>query len=144
MERRREYERIYAEVHRRARGVPVRPRGPRARPSYVDLHIERVLLDAGPLVRELRALPEGGRARAALAAGVPMRTLFRWLHGEATYVRIDVADRMAFALGLPLSLIYLDQYERADGHPCPVCGREFGASQLTLHLKSHEREAVAA
>ena len=143
MERRREYERIYREVHRRARGVPVRPRGPRARPTYVDLHVERVLLAAGPLVKALDRTGEDWEA-IARRSGVPARSLWRWRSGEAQLVRIDLADRIAFAIGVPLSLIYLGCYERADWQACPVCGREMGVSQLTLHLARHEREAVAA
>ena len=42
----------------------------------------------------------------ARRAGVPARTVHRLRVGESKHVRIDVADKLAIALGWPLEVIY--------------------------------------
>jgi hypothetical protein len=92
-----EYMRIYHEGHRRGE--------PRPRKSSVVDRPERVLLPRAPLVVELDRL--NGNLRSVCArAGVPERTVFRLRHDGGRWVRIDTADKLAVAMGIPLALIY--------------------------------------
>jgi hypothetical protein len=109
--RRREYHRIYAEVRRRARGT--KPRrfnydraNKRRRVTVVD-HPEYLFLGPDPLLDEIERWP-GTHRQLAQLAGVPERSLDRIIHGDVRHVRLDVADKLAVALGIPLSLIYVD------------------------------------
>jgi transcriptional regulator with XRE-family HTH domain len=100
-EARREYNRIRAEARRRAAGMRVYERH---RPSVID-RVERVLLPRDPIVHELRRR-RGELTTIALKSGVPERTITRLLSGESRRVRIDVADKLAVALGVPLATLY--------------------------------------
>ena len=101
---RREYERIYREAQRRRRGV--QPRNFRHRRSVID-RVEFVGLPPEPL---LAAITSVGLPDIVLgaAAGVPPRSVYRLRVGESRHVRIDVADKLALAIGVPLWLIYGD------------------------------------
>jgi hypothetical protein len=113
-ERRREYERIYLEVQRRQQGIP--PRTYHNHTTVVD-HIERVFLAREPLATCLRTYlaatfpgksVEGGglRGLASRYPGLHERTMDRILTGESKHVRLDVADRIAVAIGVPLAVMY--------------------------------------
>jgi hypothetical protein len=108
-----EYYRFYSEVHRRLAGKPVRVR----KTSVVD-HPERILLDPAPLLAELehyiRQLGDNYSANGhpktwgelAERAGISQRAIYRLRHGESQHVRIDIADKLAVAIGVPLAVIY--------------------------------------
>ena len=99
--RKLEYLRIYKEVKRREAGIP--PRVDTNRHSVID-EDEHLFFEAGPLVRELdRRLGELGTI--ARKSAVPERTIHRIRH-VSEYVRIDTADRLCLAMGLPLELVY--------------------------------------
>ena len=106
---RREYERIWREGERRRLGVT--PRSYRNRTTVVD-RPEYVYLVAAPLVAELRWYGVNGDVTGegylALArrSGVSARRIWGLRNGESRRVRIDVADKLAVALGLPLSTLY--------------------------------------
>ena len=97
----REYARIWQEAKRREAGIQRRVY---RRRSVVD-RTERVLLDPGPILSELHRR-RAELAEIALQAGVTPRTLFRYTHGESARIRLDVADRLAMALGIPLATLY--------------------------------------
>ena len=105
----REYQRIWTEVQRRRANIP--PRDWPNRRSVID-RVERVLLDREPIVRELR-MRNGELSSLARASGVPERTIGRILSGESRHVRIDVADKLAVAMGVPLALLYVEQWAAA-------------------------------
>ena len=112
-ENRREYDRFYNYMRRRAAGVPVREwRNPR--PSAVD-RVERVLLPREPLlavmdqyVRAQRGNgdPDFSWEQFARVVQCSQRAIYRIRTGESKRVRIDLADRIAHGMGIPLSLIY--------------------------------------
>jgi hypothetical protein len=104
-ERRREDERFYRDRLRREQGRDdgYRPRGP----SKVD-GVEQVYLDAEPIQRELRSRV-GQWREIARRTGIDERAIFRWVSGESRHIRLDLADRLAFAFGIPLYLLYGDQ-----------------------------------
>jgi hypothetical protein len=97
----REYDRIYHEVQRRQRGVPPRP----LRNRRAVAEIERVFLPRDPLVEVLK-LWAGGLAELERVSGVPARSIYRVLHESRGLVTVDVADKIAVALGVPLATIY--------------------------------------
>jgi hypothetical protein len=118
-ELRREYDRIWHEARRRMAGVPERVYNRR---TVID-RVERVFLDSAPLLREVERFYDRQRALdgndnpgngylhyswedLAGAADVTARTLHRLRTGESRHVRLDVADRIAVAIGTPLALIY--------------------------------------
>jgi hypothetical protein len=96
----REYGRIYQEANRRKRGIA--PRNFHNRRTVID-KLEWVYLQPEPLVDALRGVEIRALSRRAK---VPERSIDRLLRGESRHVRIDLADRLALALGLSLSLIY--------------------------------------
>jgi ribosome-binding protein aMBF1 (putative translation factor) len=95
-ERKREYLAIYSDAKRREAGVPRRRR---LRPSVVD-RPEYVFLDIDPIVRELRRVENV--SEVARRIGVDEHTLRRYLMGESRHIRLDLADRLALALGSTL------------------------------------------
>ena len=97
----REYDRIYKEAKRRERGVLERKCNRR---SVVDKP-EQVFLPGAPLLAELDRC-NGELSMIAMRAGVSERQILRYRIGESAYVRLDVADRLAVAMGIPLELIY--------------------------------------
>jgi hypothetical protein len=101
-ETRNEYERIYRTAKRRERGIQARVY--HHHPTVVD-RAERIMLDPEPLLAELR-LRNGEWGLIAERAGLQGRTVHRLLHGESAHVRLDVADKLAVALGIPLSILY--------------------------------------
>jgi hypothetical protein len=116
----REYQRIWQEVQRRRRGIaPRRYENRRTvidRPEYVFLPVEPI--------RALLAERFGEWRTIAAATGLTERALHRLLH-EHRHVRLDVADRIAGALGEPLGLLYLgiepegrDGKTKAKEEPC--------------------------
>jgi predicted Fe-S protein YdhL (DUF1289 family) len=96
-----EYVRIYRNAKLREAGG--KPRERRS-PSVVD-RPEYVFLSLPPLVGELERL-NGDLGMIAKRAGVPERTILRLRTGESRRVRIDVADKLAVAMGIPLELLY--------------------------------------
>jgi hypothetical protein len=44
----------------------------------------------------------------ASSAGVSSRLIYALRYGQREYVRLDTADHLAAAMGLPLSLIYME------------------------------------
>lgn len=107
-ERHLEYQRIWHEAKRRANGVPVRayndsPTNKKRRRRVVD-RVEFLFLDAAPLVRELDKR-EGEFVTLARKSKVSERSITRIRH-ENRFVRIDVADKLAHAMGIPLETIY--------------------------------------
>jgi transcriptional regulator with XRE-family HTH domain len=104
-EARRESNRInqsfYRERDARAQGREIKPH------KRVD-RIERVMLLRGPLLLQLQA--HGGLVSdLARRANVSERTLTRLMNDGGRYVRLDTADRLAYAMGVPLELIYCGQ-----------------------------------
>jgi hypothetical protein len=117
-ERIREYDRIWQNTKRREAGIP--PRNYHHRASVID-RPEHVFLPTAPLVTEIeRYLIESeaagehsgdlgfGITGLAMRAGMQERSVRRLLIGESLHVRLDLADRLALALGLHLALIYGD------------------------------------
>lgn len=108
---RREYERFYRDQQRRQANIPVRT-FKRPRRSVVD-RTERILLPREPL---LEAIEHYARAHTrsaefsweqfAAQVDCSQRAIYRIRTGESRRVRIDVADRIACGIGIPLSLIY--------------------------------------
>lgn len=103
----REYQRFWTEVKRRQAGIP--PRQMEKKP----LPIERIFLEPAPLLRAMGfwADAQSDPSWKALArrAGLQPRAIWRLQHGESKHVRIDVADKLAVAIGVPLSVIYPDE-----------------------------------
>jgi DNA-binding CsgD family transcriptional regulator len=111
---RREANRFREEGRRRRRGA--RPRDFKSRPSVIDKR-EAVYFPVEPLRDELAAWEaqfEGVEHDAvagppwgtlAALAGVPDRSLYR-VRLQSRKVQIDVADKLAVALGVPLALLY--------------------------------------
>jgi Helix-turn-helix len=90
----REYRRIWSEAKAREAG---RQTYQRRRSTAVD-RIERVFLPREPIAREL-ALLNGELATLSKRSGVSERTIGRIIAGESRHVRIDVADKLAVAIG---------------------------------------------
>ena len=99
----REYQRIWADARRRQAGVPIR--NFKHRRSVID-RPERVLLPLEPLLQALVQVPETELDALARRAGLTPRTIYRYRHGESQHVRIDVADKLAVAMGTTSSLIW--------------------------------------
>ena len=105
---------MYREAMRRKRGASVRIfRKPR------PLRAERVFFPIEPLLSLLNdaVATETFASWETLArrAGLDGHTIRRLRFGESAHVRIDTADKLAQAIGLPLALIYPDEY-RGDSH----------------------------
>lgn len=100
---RRERHRIYYEGQRRRNGVPVSTHN---RKRVVD-HAERVFFDPAPIV-ELLNRHRFEIGLIAKGAGLHDKTVRRFLTGESAHIRIDVADKIAFALGTTLFDLYGD------------------------------------
>jgi len=107
-ELRREYDRIYKEARRRQAGVPSRGAWHRS----LRRHGDGGRLEPGPLLAALWRWHAGSTERSwdalVRASGVPQRTLHRLLHGESRHASLDVADRLAVAVGVPLAILYPD------------------------------------
>lgn len=116
----REYQRIWHDAKRREAGVPKRNFNysstrknrdgtPRRRRTKVD-KLERVLLERRPIVRLIEDHLDDGVTMLDLQrqTGIHERQLRRLTTGESRHVRIDVADKIAYALGTPLALLYDD------------------------------------
>jgi hypothetical protein len=103
-ENRRERQRFWKHKQRRAAGVPEITY---QRRSVVDTP-EWVYLDASPIVAALDAKQVVSDVELAMRAGVPPRAIYRLRNGESAHVRLDVADKLAYALGLTLALVYGD------------------------------------
>ena len=97
-----EYHRIWHEGKRRRAGVVPRNWGPKSG-RVVDRQLDYVWLSPEPLVRVLRGVEIRTLSRRS---NVPERSIDRLLRGESRHVRIDLADKLALAVGIPLSLIY--------------------------------------
>jgi hypothetical protein len=98
---RREYARIYSQAKRREAGIPARQW---RRATVVD-KIEMVGLRPEPLLAVIAQLDLSDIEVARLARVTP-RSIYRLRVGESRHVRLDVADKLAHALGVPLELIY--------------------------------------
>lgn len=105
--RSREYGRIWHEAQRRLAGVPPRQWN---RQTVID-KLEYVYLPLAPLLAEIERQYPGGVGVGDLAqlAAVPERTIFRLRTGETHRVRLDVADRLAMALSVPLAVLYSEE-----------------------------------
>jgi hypothetical protein len=100
----REYQRIWSEGRRREAGVRRREELFAARP----LRAERILLPTAPLLAELeRVLDLEDFARRS---GVSARRVWGLRTGESSRVRIDVADKLAVALGIPSAIIWGEEW----------------------------------
>jgi transcriptional regulator with XRE-family HTH domain len=112
---RREYDRFWAEARRRREGAAVRLRHRRV-PKGKD---EIITVVPGPLLAEASRHillqqwddPEYDWSTLARTAGISDRTLRRLRNGEQERIGVDIADRVAVAIGVPLALIY--PYEEA-------------------------------
>jgi hypothetical protein len=102
---RREYDRIWHDAKRRRDGVPVRIC---RRRSAVDKR-EGVYLPVAPLLSELKTW-DGSYAELANLAGVPERAIYRFRYGESRRVQIDVADKLAIAMGTTSSLMWANEW----------------------------------
>jgi hypothetical protein len=116
-ELRREYARIWSQTKRRLEGKPER-QWSRARvvdkPEHRFLPVQPLALE---MQRYLAVVGNGllmsgdhgfGIDGLARTAGVPPRSVSRLLTGESRHVRIDLADKLAVAIDVPLALIYGD------------------------------------
>ena len=108
---RREWDRFYRDQQRRQAGVAQRAYS-QPRRSVVD-RVERVLLPREPLLEAIeyyaRAHTRGRKfnwEKFAAQVNCSQRAIYRIRTGESARVRIDVADRIAYGMGIPLSLIY--------------------------------------
>ena len=99
MDRLREYWRFWQEAQRRKAGIP--PTTARRR-TAVD-RVERIMLPREPLVAVING---HNLTELAERAGLEQRTVGRIVSGESARVRIDVADKLAVALGVPSALIW--------------------------------------
>lgn len=117
----RERGRFNAERKRRQEGVPQRQF--KNRQTVID-RAERVFLATGPILEEIDRwlmlhLPEWRRdedrsvENLARLAGMSARGIYRLQTGESEHVRLDVADKLARALDIPLALIYPEDQEMA-------------------------------
>ncbi len=104
-DRNREYFRIWEEAKRRERGIA--PRRFHRRRNVTD-RIEFVGLPPEPLVDTIarRGLTD---VELAAEAQVTPRSIYRLRTGQSRHVRIDLADKLAVALGVPLAVLYGDQ-----------------------------------
>lgn len=102
----REYQRIWCEAKRREAGIQPRVL---KRPTVID-QVERILLPREPLLYALAGYLEDGNTILDLEreSGIPGKTIRRLITGESERARIDVADKLAMAFGLHLSLLYPD------------------------------------
>lgn len=99
---RREYHRIWQEGKRRRAGIPQR-NWTRALPP------EAIYLPPQPLLDAMDGFVNGqddGWEALARASGIHQRQMFRLRTGESTRVRLDVADKLAVAMNIPLALLY--------------------------------------
>lgn len=100
LENQRERQRFYYEGMRRRNGVPETT----AHRRRVTDRAERILLPIEPLVRELLKVED--REELARRAGVDSRSIQRLMSGRSARVRIDLADKLAVALGIPSATIW--------------------------------------
>ena len=100
---RREAQRFYKEGERRAAGVPVAW----WRKSVVD-RPERVYLPNEPLGSMLDSLTDETLQDIVRRTGIGDRQLRRIITGESRHVRLDLADKLALALGTHLYDLYGD------------------------------------
>lgn len=110
----REYDRIYKEAKRREAGTPKRNFHHR-RWVAEDEHESLGRLPIEPLVTAMtehyrrqrsNGHPEWSWEELSLATGISYRTITRYVTGVNNWVRIDNADRIAIAIGVPLMMIY--------------------------------------
>lgn len=101
-----EYHRIWYEAKQREAG------GQRQfyRRSVVD-QVERVLLEPGPLLSEVERSGLTDLELQALS-GISARAIYRLRTGGSRHIRLDVADKLAVGLGVPLALLYHPTEER--------------------------------
>lgn len=113
----RERQRFNAEGKRRQEGIPQRQF--KNRKTVIDRG-ERIFLPREPLLREIDFwlqlhLPEWRRdedrtvENLASLAGTSARQVYRLQVGESRHVQLDLADRLAMAMGIPLVLLYEDE-----------------------------------
>jgi len=98
LEDKRERDRFWRERQRRRLGIPPATR------RRIVLRPERVFLPREPIVRELVKIES--RREFAKISGISERTMYRIIVGESEHIRLDLADRIATALGTPLGLLY--------------------------------------
>lgn len=103
---RRERHRIFYEGQRRAAGIPVSTHNRR---SVID-NREGVYIPVARLKAELDRLDDGEFGELARRAGVPERTIYR-LRYESAKVQIDVADKLAVALGTTSQLLFGEAWD---------------------------------
>ena len=104
LERRREYWRFHAEAVRRRAGVPERVFHNRR--TVID-RIERIMLPTEPLLGLLAQYRDDELiAELARKSGVSERAILRLRTGESRRVRIDLADKLAVAIGIPSAIIF--------------------------------------
>jgi hypothetical protein len=104
LEHHREYQRIWAEVQRRRAGIP--PKCFSNKITVID-RIEHLYLPPDPLVKEIVRF--NNYRELSKKSGVPERSIRRLVDGESRRVRLDLADKIAHALDIPLELLYRDQ-----------------------------------
>jgi hypothetical protein len=97
----REYQRLWHYVRRREAGIPERDF--KNRHTVIDSP-EMVFLPREPLLAALAEVDDW--EALARRAGVPARMVFRIRTDTQAHVRLDVADKLAYALGWPLEVIY--------------------------------------
>lgn len=102
----RERHRIYYNGKRREAGVPELTY---VRNSVID-NREAIYLPVAPLKAALDELDDGEFGELARRAGIPERTIYR-LRYEGAQVQIDVADKLAVALGTTSQLLFGELWE---------------------------------
>jgi len=96
---RRERHRMFYNGQRRQAGIP---ESTAQRVTVID-RIEGTRLPLEPLLVELRRVD---RAELARRAGIDETSIRRLTNGVSAHVRIDLADRLAVALGIPSAIIW--------------------------------------
>jgi hypothetical protein len=99
---RRERQRFYAEGVRRRRGIP---RITYRRRTVID-NVERVYLPREPIATMLDSLTTDTLTDIVRRTGIGDRQLRRIMSGEAQHIRLDLADKLALALGYHLYDLY--------------------------------------
>lgn len=109
--RRREYDRIWKEGQRRAAGLPPRvKRRAGHRTNGVINNREGIYFPVAPLKAELDRLGDGDLGVLAARAGIPEHTIWR-IRNQSDKVQIDVADKLAVALGTTSALLFGEAWD---------------------------------
>lgn len=103
---RRERHRIFYEGKRREAGIPV---STHKRRTVID-NREGIYVPVAKLKAALDELDDGDFGELSRRAGVPERSIYRVRYVNKTKVQIDVADKLAVALGTTSALLFGEEW----------------------------------